>query len=78
MVFPEIGYLIAYGINDASWSVLFGVTYPRAISQPNYNIPAQVWQGGRNKGLDLIVVNSVCQDDFEGTFAAYGGIQITT
>lgn len=47
---------------------------PKAISQPNYNIPALVWQNNRYKGIDYIVMNSNCQDDYKGTFVAYGGM----
>jgi hypothetical protein len=49
------------------------VWLPRAISQPNYNIPALVWSNSRYMGIDYITMNSVCQDDFKGSFNAYYG-----
>lgn len=44
---------------------------PKATTQTNYNIPALVWQGGKNKGIDYIVMNSYCWDDYRGTINSY-------
>lgn len=46
---------------------------PKATTQTNYNIPALVWQAGRYKGTDIIVMNDNCQDDYRGSFSVYTG-----
>lgn len=47
---------------------------PKATTQVNYNIPALVWQAGRYKGTDIIVMNDYCQDDYRGSLSSYNAV----
>lgn len=73
MAFPEISYLIFYSFSD-NYVTLMDSYLPRAISQPNYNIAALVWQNQRYKGIDYITINMNCQDDYQGSFSNYYGV----
>lgn len=72
MVFPQISYIIIYSFsnNYVTWIYAW---LPLAVSQPNFNIPALVWQNSRYLGIDYITMNTNCQNDFMGTFNNYYG-----
>ena len=72
MSFPDSSYIVVESFVNLGY-VQMDIRYPLAISQPNYNIKALVWQGGRYRGIQWITMNSGCQNEFRGTLSSYSG-----